>query len=133
MANTLYPKFKEGLLKGQFNLLTATVKAMLIKSGYVYSDTHQYVSDILDYDNGRSSELINKSVTNGVFNANPVTLNAIGAYQVIAVVLYIDTGSDSTSPLVAYIDTAAGLPFTPPAGGEVTIAWDTGTYKIFSL
>ncbi len=44
MANTLYPKFKEGLLQGQFNLLTATVKAMLIKSGYVYSDTHQYVS-----------------------------------------------------------------------------------------
>lgn len=36
------------------------------------------------------------------------------------------------SPLIAYIDTATGLPVTPN-GGDITIAWDSGANKIFKL
>ena len=38
----------------------------------------------------------------------------------------------STSQLVAYIDTATGLPVTPN-GGNIQIVWDTGANKIFAL
>lgn len=133
MPNVLYPKFKEGLLQGSFNLLTATVKCMLVKSGYTYSDSHQYLSSVSSYDNGRSSALTGKSITNGVFDANDVTITALQAQQVIAIVLYIDTGNDATSPLIAYMDTLVGLPFTPNANAQITIQWDDGNYKIFSL
>jgi len=134
MANTLYPKFKEGLLQGSYNLLTQTVKCMMIKTGYTYSDAHQFISDISAYDNGRSNALTNKTVTNGVFNADNTQITALSAVQVVAFVLYIDTGSDTTSPLIAYIDTvASGLPFTPAANGIVIVSWDTGINKIFRL
>ncbi len=34
--------------------------------------------------------------------------------------------------LIAYIDTATGMPVTPN-GGDITIAWDNGANKIFKL
>jgi len=133
MANTLYPKFKEALLMGQINMINDTIKAMLVKTGYTYNSTHQYLSSVSDYNNGRSSALTNKSVTNGVFDADDILITAISATQVIAIVLYKDTGNDNTSPLIAYLDNVSGLPFTPAVNGTVQIIWDNGDYKIFSL
>lgn len=131
MSNTLFPKFKELLLQ---NLASATVKVMLVKSGYTYSSSHQYLSDVSTYDNGRSSALTNITVANGIFDADDVSgITVSASAQVIAVVLYKDTGNDSTSPLIAYIDTMTGLPFTVGAGGTVQIIWDNGDYKIFAL
>jgi hypothetical protein len=34
--------------------------------------------------------------------------------------------------LIAYIDTATGLPVTP-GGGDIDITWDNGSNKIFKL
>ena len=131
MANTLFPKFKELLLQ---DLTSATVKVMLVKTGYTYSTSHQYLSDVSTYDNGRSSALTNITVANGIFDADDVSgITVLASAQVIAVVLYKDTGTDSTSPLIAYIDTMTGLPFTVGAGGTVQIIWDNGDYKIFAL
>ena len=49
-----------------------------------------------------------------------------------ALLIYKDTGTEATSPLIAYIDTATGLPVTPN-GGNITVTWDNGTNKIFKL
>ena len=49
-----------------------------------------------------------------------------------ALVIYKDTGTESTSPLIMYIDTATGLPVTPN-GGDITVTWDNGTNKIFKV
>ena len=133
MANALYPKFKELLLSGGINMTSDTIKAMLVKTGYTYNATHQYVSDVSTYDNGRSSALSNKTVTDGIFDADDITITATTNTQVIAIVLYKDTTEDTTSPLIAYIDNVAGIPFTPAANGVVQIIWDNGAYKIFSL
>ena len=35
-----------------------------------------------------------------------------------AIVIYVDTGTEATSPLVAFIDTATGLPITPNGGDK---------------
>ena len=37
-----------------------------------------------------------------------------------------------TSPLIANIDVATGLPITP-SGGDIIVQWDTGANKIFKL
>jgi len=47
-------------------------------------------------------------------------------------VIYKDTGVDGTSPLIAYVDTITGFPLATN-GGDITVQWDNGTYKIFSL
>jgi hypothetical protein len=49
-----------------------------------------------------------------------------------SIVVYKDTGSAATSPLVAFFDTATGLPVTPN-GGDIIITWDSGANKIFKL
>ena len=49
-----------------------------------------------------------------------------------AIVIYVDTGTEATSPLIAYIDTATGLPITPN-GGDIIVTWDNGVNKIFKV
>ena len=48
--------------------------------------------------------------------------------------LYLDSGSDSTSALIAYLysDYYSGLPITPN-GGNITISWSATGNLIFSL
>ena len=46
--------------------------------------------------------------------------------------IYKDTGDNATSPLIALIDSATGLPITPN-GGDIIVVWDNGANKIFKL
>jgi hypothetical protein len=48
------------------------------------------------------------------------------------VVLYKDTGDETTSPLIACLDSVTGLPITP-TGADVLLHWDNGASKIFKL
>jgi hypothetical protein len=79
-----------------------------------------------------SGALTGKTVTAGVADAVDVTFTAVSGATVEAIVLYADSGTEATSRLIAYIDTATGLPLTPN-GGDVTVAWDNGANKIFKL
>jgi len=65
-------------------------------------------------------------------DAADVTYTAVTGDPSEAVVVYKDTGVEGTSQLIAYIDTATGLPVTPN-GGDITIQWDNGINKIFKL
>ena len=68
----------------------------------------------------------------GVADAPDVTFLAVsGAVsEVIAIVHWNTSAADSE--LVAYIDTATGLPVTPNSG-DINVAWDNGANKIFKL
>lgn len=61
-----------------------------------------------------------------------MTLTAVSGSASAYIVIVRDTGADATSPLIALIDTATGLPVTPN-GGDITIQWDSGANKIFKL
>jgi len=77
--------------------------------------------------------LASKTVTLGVFDAADITFTAVTAGSTVkAVVLYKDTGVNSTSPLIAYIDTITGFPLATN-GGDISIVWDSGANKIFAL
>jgi len=134
MANALYPLWKEQLL--QFttnnNLSAGTVKVALIDTGtYTYSAAHQFYSSASAAAVGTPQTIGSKTFTNGVFDGADVTYTAVTGNSVEALIIYIDTGSSATSPLVAYIDTSVtGLPVTPN-GGNISITWNAS--GIFAL
>lgn len=134
MANAIYPKYKETILGAatNTNLLTGTVKVALVDTGtYTYNAAHQFYSSVTGVVGTPQTIGATKSVTNGVFDGGDVTFTAVTGNSVEALVIYVDTGTASTSPLVAYIDTSVtGLPVTPN-GGDITITWNAS--GIFAL
>ena len=132
MANTLFPKGKQKILSAAINFPTDTIKAILVTDSYTYSTAHEFLSD-LGTTVGTAQTLTNKSVTDGVFDADDITFATLApGSNLKAVVLYKDTGVAGTSALIDYIDTVIGLPMATN-GGDVQIQWDNGAYKIFSL
>ena len=133
MANALYPKWKQALLEFTANndLDGQTVKAALVTAGYTYQSTDQFYSSVTASTVGTPQVLGNKTFTDGTFDADNVTYLAVTGPQVVAIVIYIDTGNPATSPLVAYIDSnVTNLPVTPN-GGEISITWNAS--GIFAL
>lgn len=60
-------------------------------------------------------------VAAGVFDHADVTFTAVSGASVESLDYWKETGTDSTSPLLANIDSATGLPVTPN-GGDITWA-----------
>jgi hypothetical protein len=135
MTNAVYPKAKERAMGAGLNLSAGTVRCTLVDTAfYTFNAAHQFVSDVaVGARVGSPVTLAGKSVTDGLFDANDVSFTGITAAPTIeAMVLWVDTGSEATSPLIAYIDTATGLPVA--AGStQVDVAWDNGTNRIFRL
>ena len=133
MANALYLKWKQALLEFTANndLDGQTVKVALVTAGYTYSSADQYYSSVSAAVVGTPQTIGSKTFTNGVFDGADVLFTSVTGAQVVALVIYIDTGSAATSPLVAFIDTGVtNLPVTPN-GGDIAITWNAS--GIFAL
>lgn len=133
MANAIYPKYKEALLKGSSNIDvdTGTVKAVLVDTGtYTYSTAHEFLSSLTGTV-GTATAIANTTVANGLFDGDDVTFTSVSGSSAEALVIYIDTGVAGTSRLVAYMDTSVtGLPVTPN-GGNIVTTWNAS--GIFQL
>ena len=133
MANALYPKAKEAFLNGTINMSANTITLALIDTGvYTYSTSHQYRSDVANSAVISTATLTTKTITNGVFDADDATFTSVTGANCEALILFADTGVQGTSRLVAYIDSATGLPILPN-GGDITVAFSAGANRIFSL
>lgn len=133
MANALYPKAKEAFLNGSINMIANTITIALIDTGvYTYSTSHQYRSDISNSAVISSSALTNKTITNGVFDADDALFSSVTGANCEALIIFSDSGVQGTSRLIAYIDSATGLPILPN-GGDITVAFSSGSSKIFAL
>ena len=141
MANAVFPKAKEGFLDGSIDLDTAVIKVALVR-GYTYNSAHEFVSDVegVGTVHATSGALQNIDVTNGVFDADDITFttpstdtnqHSLLIFQSSAVGGGSDVGS-SSQRLIAWIDTGTGVPIVP-AGGDITVQWDSGANKIFAL
>lgn len=135
MANTLYDAARQRFLEAQINWLTDTMKVILVDTGAYTPQTsvHAYLSDISS--SARIAgpvTLTSKTTTGGAADAADVTFTSVTGPSIEAIVIYSDTGTESTSPLIAYIDTATGLPITPN-GGDIIVTWDNGVNKIFKV
>lgn len=134
MANAVYVAFRNGVLGShatRVDLDADTIKAALIDHG---TDTPNVTTD--DFYNDISAGLVGAlssaltsktigTVAAGVFDADNVTFSAVSGNSVESVNLIKDTGSGATSDLIAYFDTATGLPVTPN-GGDIVVTWAAG-------
>lgn len=134
MANALYDGGREGILDGTISVSSAAVQALLATAGYTpNAATHRNVSDVGSGNIvARSSAFTTKTETAGVFDTADITFPAVTGSAAPYIILYVNSGTDSTSRLIGIIDTATGLPVTPN-GGDITVTWDNGANKIFKL
>lgn len=143
MGNALYDLGREAFLGADIDWDANTIKLGLIDNAdyTVNLATHDFFNDVaadLTPSGGAdalvaiSGAFANKTKTLGVADADDVTLSAVSGDVSESIVIFQDTGNVATSRLIAYIDTATGLPVTPN-GGDITVQWDSGANKIFKL
>lgn len=135
MANALYDRGRQGFLAGEIDWDANDIRLILIDEA---DDTIDLAvdEDLADRAAGArvatSSAFGSKTTTAGVADAADVTLSSVTGDVSESVDIYQHTGTESTSLMIANIDTATGLPVTPN-GGNITVQWDAGANKIFKL
>jgi hypothetical protein len=135
MANALYDAGRNAFLTGDIAWVTDDIRCVLVDLDDYTANlaTHAFLADVPGAARvAVSGVLANKTATAGVAAADNITFSSVTGDQSEALVIYKHTGTDSTARLIAYIDSAQGLPITPN-GGDITVTWDTGANKIFKL
>lgn len=140
MANQLYSKAKEDFLSGSLNMSSNVITIALIDTDvYTFSASHEDRLDIPNTAVVATANLASKTITSGVFDAADVVFPFVTGANCEALILYHNTGSAETdgarqadSRLIAYIDTATGLPVLPN-GGNLTVKFSDGASRIFAL
>lgn len=136
MANGIYDKAREEFLGSGLDFSSDTIKVVAVDTaGYAVNlaAADPVLNDIGgSYRIATSGALASKTITGGVADADDITFSSVTGASIEALVIYKDTGNVNTSRLIAYIDTATGLPVTPN-GGNITVTWDNGANKIFKL
>lgn len=134
MANVLFDSGREGFLDGSIDWDTDDIRAMLVRSTYIFDVADVFLADLGAVDNGRSAALTGKTKTGGVADADDTSVVATAAVACNAIIVFKHTGADATARLIGYIDTpTSGLPVTPAASQGVNILWNNGANKIFKL
>lgn len=133
-TNTLYDSARQQFLEGNIDWINDTIKCCIVTSAYTLNASlHAHYQDLGGAVINSPVTLTSKSTAGGAADAQDVVFPAVGAGTVVdAIVVYKDTGSPSTSPLLAYLGNATGLPITGN-GGDIIIVWDSGVNKIFRV
>lgn len=135
MANALYDNGREAFLDGNISWGSDDIRVILVDAADYTVDlaAHDFLDDVpAGARVATSGALGSKTVTAGVADAADVTFTSVTGDESEAIIIYQHTGVESTSRLIAYIDTATNLPVTPN-GGDITVQWDNGSNKIFKL
>jgi len=147
MAAALYGKGRNTFSRGESHWKATagdTFRAMLVDSALYTKviDTDEFFSDVpagaRKGNNGGNTRADMPQLTLldpalGVHDANNIIFTTVPAGSALEyLVIFKDTGVDGTSPLIACIDDATGLPITPN-GADINVTWDDGANKIFKL
>lgn len=113
VADFLYNSARDGFAGKLINWTLANTKAMLVSGVYAPLPTHNFVSDIPTAAIAmRSSAMTANAHNAGVCSGIVPSFQALlWADPIVAIVIYIDSGSDSTSQLVYYSSGGIGFPF----------------------
>lgn len=136
MGNFRYPYGNEKILEGELSWITSPIVAVLVGTqNYQPSSVHRTLADVpVSAIVATSGTLTGRTATLGVADADDVTWGTVpaGPARGDAVILACDTGSRSTSTLIAYFGTVVGVPVYPD-GSNITVHWSNGASKIFVL
>lgn len=135
MANVVVNTLKSDVLNGNIDLVNDTIKVMLLDSNHTNDiDAQEFVDDVSANEVSASgtyalggAALTSKTVTTddtndrGVFDAADVTFTSSTITARYAVI-YKDTGTPSTSPIVCIFDFVTDQVST---SGDFSIQWNT--------
>jgi hypothetical protein len=140
VANARYPYSEYLFGTNQINLLTDTIKVVLLDlAKYTFNAAHQFLSDLIGTNDpriGTAQTITTPELDNtGVFSGDPITFSALTGSTVGGMAIFKDTGTPSTSALIGYYDhDINGNPISfMPNGTDVTVPWDTGANKILRV
>ncbi len=135
MANVIYGKGREKYATAGVNWLTDAIHVDLIDlADYTVSiNADEFHSTILSAARVASfGPLTGKTATLGTLDAADITFPTVTGDQSEALIIWKNTGTDATSPLLFFLDTATGLPVLPN-GGVINVNWDNGANKIATI
>ena len=138
MASLLYNNAKKELCQGLIPWDTSTsIKVLLVNASYNPDANHQFVSSLVSAELSGTgyarTALSGKSVTidsgtNKVLcDAADLSYTGLNAGTLAAAVIFIDSGADATSTLIAYMD----APDLSSNGSDVAVRW--ATTGLFSM
>lgn len=126
---------------GTISWATSSIKALVVDSGHTFDDNDQFVSDVVadEVTNATGTGYARKTLTGKtvtvvqaddrvIFDASDVTYSAVETNETWdAVILYLDSNTDSTSKLICYIEIDA----LETNGSDATIVWaSTGIFRL---
>ena len=131
-------KYKEARANGAVShlshveFLTDNIIAIAVKPTYTVDLTnHQFISDIGGSNEvSRSSVLTGKSVTNGRYFCDNFTFTIASSGTIADIIIAMDTGDDTTAPLMGFINAGTTLPLAVTAGIPVNVTVDSGAYGL---
>ena len=132
MANVIYDLGRESFLKGEISWDADNIVTVLVDLADYTPNvaTDQFITSVpAGARVAVSGNLASKTTTDGSADAADVTFSSVTGDISEALVIYQNTGVEGTSRLIAYIDTATGLPVTPN-GGDIQVQWSA---PIFTL
>jgi hypothetical protein len=134
MANQFYGLGRDKFANAGINWTSDTIRAYLIDPAVypVSINTDEFLDDIAAGAKVAFAALTGNSSALGTCDANDTVLPTVTGAICGAIVLAKWTGTEGTSALIGYIDTATGLPITPN-GGDITLTWSDGANRIFTL
>lgn len=130
---TFYNAAKKKILDNDIDFAADTIKLALVASHTPNIDTHDFFDDVsADQVSGTGytaggATLGSKTVTVDTTNdqadvdAADVTWSGLDVGTPSHAILYKDTGTPSTSPLIFYMEIS-----TPSNGGDYTVSWNAG-------
>jgi len=128
----LYNSGITALLSGDVDLINDDITCIIVDSAYspnYSSDQNQ--DDILEAYQLDEIALAGKSLVSGAFDADDVSfLNVTGTIG--GVIIYKNTGVESTSTLVAFIDDFDAVPLVAD-NGMIVVSWSDESTRIFRI
>lgn len=142
MANALYPLWKQALMTeidedksldiGDISPQNAAYVALVsTEGGYVYSDAHQFYTDLTNIV-GSPSRITGPAVNGRVFSGDTGVFTGVAGPVINAIVIFRQNdGTNDSWRLVLYEDTGIiGLPMLP-SGGNIIVKWnDLGIFGL---
>lgn len=149
--NVLYTNFWAALFRGEFgNMTSVTLKMALVGATYLgiaaetKRDTHQYFDDITDELSGSGYPAGGITLANVTFTidntANTVKIDCDDVVtptmtgSAYGAIIYRDTGTPATSPLLGFFDLPLGNSGAPliASNEQITIPIPTGGFATLS-
>ena len=142
MANVLYDVGRNYFLNGSINWLTNAIRVQLVSisnqpTAYVFNASLDTVfASVPTGARGGFSmaSLGTKTATSGIADAADAVFSGVSGPTVGALIVTVSTATANANdwPMIAYIDTATGMP-VGPNGGDITVQWDNATNRISKL